>query len=86
MDDNKRQQLAVAARIDPLNWTVIVEQPTSEAYASATRLTRQLAVAAVLALLIMMGLGLLFGRRFIAPFSCCGPAHRPLPRASWKRV
>lgn len=67
VDDSGRQQLAVAAGIDPLKWMVIVEQPTSEAYASATRLTRQLGVAAVLALLVMIGVGLLFGRRFIAP-------------------
>lgn len=67
LDDNGHRQLAVAARIDPLNWTVIVEQPTSEAYANAARLTRQLAVAAAVALLVMIGVGLLFGRRFIAP-------------------
>ena len=67
VDESGRQQLAVAARIDPLKWMVIVEQPTSEAYANATRLTRQLAVAAGLALILMIGVGLLFGRRFIAP-------------------
>jgi signal transduction histidine kinase len=67
VDDGGRQQLAVAARIDPLNWTVIVEQPTSEAYANASRLTRQLTIAAIAALLVMIAVGLLFGRRFIAP-------------------
>jgi signal transduction histidine kinase len=46
---------------------VIVEQPTSEAYASATALRRQLTIAIAVALLIMIGIGLLFGRRFIAP-------------------
>lgn len=66
-DDEGRQQLAVAAVIDALNWTVIVEQPTEEAYASATRLRRQLEVAAGVALLAMVGVGLVFGRRFIAP-------------------
>src|SRR5581483_8283688 len=39
------RQLAVGARIDPLDWTVIVEQPTAEAYANATELQRQLIVA-----------------------------------------
>jgi signal transduction histidine kinase len=67
VDDNGNRQLAVADGIDPLNWTVIVEQPTSEAYANAARLTRQLTVAAAVALLVMIGVGLLFGRRFIAP-------------------
>lgn len=60
-------QLAVAARIPTLNWTVIVEQPTSEAYANATALERQLRIAIALALLITVIVGLFFGRRFIAP-------------------
>ena len=34
LDEDGRQQLGVAARIPALNWTVVVEQPTSEAYAS----------------------------------------------------
>jgi signal transduction histidine kinase len=67
VDDNGRQQLAVSARIDELGWTVIVEQPTSEAYASAIALQRQLTVAIAAALLVMIGIGLLFGRKFIAP-------------------
>src|SRR4051812_47072226 len=35
LDDGQRQ-LGVAARIPQLGWTVIVEQPTAEAYANAT--------------------------------------------------
>lgn len=66
-DDLGREQLSVAARIDALDWTVIVEQPTAEAYASAMRLQRQLVIAAGAALLAMVGVGLVFGRRFIAP-------------------
>jgi signal transduction histidine kinase len=66
-DEDGREQLGVAARIDTLGWTVIVEQPTDEAYASATRLQRQLMVAAALALLLMIGAGFVFGHRFIAP-------------------
>ena len=50
-----------------LNWTLIVEQPTSEAFAAATRLQRQLLVAIGAGLLVMLGVGLFFGRRFIAP-------------------
>jgi signal transduction histidine kinase len=67
VDENGRQQLAVSARIDELGWTVIVEQPTSEAYASAIALQRQLTIAIGAALLVMIGIGLLFGRKFIAP-------------------
>ncbi len=35
-EDGGRSQLGVATRIAALGWTVIVEQPTAEAYASAT--------------------------------------------------
>jgi signal transduction histidine kinase len=66
-DDTGAELLAVAAKIEPLGWTLIVEQPTSEAYESAVRLQRQLSVAITLALLLMIGVGLFFGRRFIAP-------------------
>ena len=60
-------QLTVAARIPALNWTVIVEQPTSEAYANAAALGQQLRIAIALALLVTIMVGLFFGRRFIAP-------------------
>src|SRR6185295_9572589 len=40
--DDGRDALGVAARIPELGWTVIVEQPTAEAYATATVLQRQL--------------------------------------------
>src|SRR4051794_35561052 len=44
-DEGGRRQLGVAARIPQLGWTVIVEQPTREAYANASALARQLVVA-----------------------------------------
>jgi signal transduction histidine kinase len=65
--DDGREQLAVSARIAPLNWTVVVEQPTSEAYANATELQQQLIVAILLGVGVMVVTGFLFGRRFIAP-------------------
>jgi signal transduction histidine kinase len=65
--DDGPKQLAVSARIEPLNWIVIVEQPTSEAYANATELQQQLIVAIAVGLALMVLTGLLFGRRFIAP-------------------
>ncbi len=67
VDENGTEQLAVATKLQPLNWTVIVEQPTSEAYAGARRLRTQLIVAISVALLVMIFVGWLFGRRFIAP-------------------
>ena len=66
-DEDGRDQLGVAARIAQLGWTVIVEQPTREAYASAGVLQRQLVIAISIALLLMITVGYLFGRSFIDP-------------------
>jgi signal transduction histidine kinase len=57
----------VASSIPELGWTVIVEQPTSEAFAIATRQERQLAVAIAMALLVTLGAGFLLGRSIIRP-------------------
>jgi signal transduction histidine kinase len=67
VDQDGRRQLGVAARIPQLGWTVIVEQPTAEAYASARELQRQLVVAISLALIAMIAVGYFFGRSFINP-------------------
>jgi signal transduction histidine kinase len=67
VDSDGRRDLGVAARIAPLGWTVVVEQPTSEAYATASQLQRQLAAAILAALFVMVALGYLFGRSFIDP-------------------
>ena len=67
VDEGGRAELGVASRIPLLGWTVIVEQPTSEAYASAAQLQRQLIVAISAALLVMIGIGYVFGRSFINP-------------------
>jgi signal transduction histidine kinase len=66
-DEAGIELLAVAAPIQPLGWTLIVEQPTDEAYASARRLQQQLSVAIAIALFVMIAIGLVFGRQFIAP-------------------
>jgi len=67
IDANGQATLGVAARIAQLGWTVIVEQPTAEAYANATVLQQQLVVAISIALLLMISAGYLFGRSFIIP-------------------
>src|SRR5205085_5570565 len=59
--------LGVAAAIPQLGWTVVVEQPTAEAYATATVLQKQLVVAISLALVAMITVGYFFGRTFINP-------------------
>jgi signal transduction histidine kinase len=67
VDDSGRRELGVAARIPQLGWTVIVAQPTNEAYATATVLQQQLVIAISLALVAMIAVGYLFGRTFINP-------------------
>ena len=56
-DDNGEEMLGVAARMTDPNWTVIVEQPTAEAFAATRRLERQLTIAIGLALLGTLVLG-----------------------------
>ncbi|HEV8315792.1 MAG TPA: sensor histidine kinase [Vicinamibacterales bacterium] len=59
--------LGVAAPVTALQWTVVVEQPTSEAFAIASRLQLQLGVAIGAALLLMVVAGYKSGRSFIQP-------------------
>ena len=61
------QMLGVAAPLELLSWTVMVEQPRSEAYAVADVLTRQLIYIIGLALLVTVSVGYFFGRSFIRP-------------------
>jgi len=65
--EDGRRELGVAARIASLGWTVIVEQPTGEAYANGARLQRLLVAVIALALLVMISIGYFFGRSFIVP-------------------
>ena len=66
-DDGGETELGVAAAMAPLGWTMIVEQPTREAYANAAVLQRQLVITISIALLLMISVGYLFGRQFIGP-------------------
>ena len=61
------QMLGVAAPLALLGWTVVVEQPRSEAYAVADQLTRQLILIIGVALLATVTVGYFFGRSFIRP-------------------
>jgi signal transduction histidine kinase len=63
-DEEGRTLLGVAAHVPTLGWTLVVEQPTNEAFASARELQRQLTVAISLAVLAMIAVGYLFGRRY----------------------
>lgn len=66
-DSRGRTILAVAASIESRGWTVVVEQPTSEAYRLATALQIQLVSVIAVALLVTLALGYLWGRSFIRP-------------------
>ena len=59
--------LGVAAQLHDLGWTVMVEQPVSEAFAIPLSLQQQLVIAIAVALLAMLVVGYVWGRRFIDP-------------------
>jgi signal transduction histidine kinase len=59
--------LGVGAHLPTLGWTVVVEQPISEAFKVSISSQRQLFVAIALALLAMLILGYIWGRQFIDP-------------------
>ena len=63
--ENGESMLAVAAPMAQPQWTVVVEQPTAEAFATTHRLERQLLAAIGIALLGTVVLGYLWGRSFI---------------------
>jgi signal transduction histidine kinase len=65
VDSSGRKMLAVGARVGTPSWTVIVEQPTDEAFAITRTLERQLTAAIALALLGTVVLGWFWGRSFI---------------------
>jgi len=57
--------IGVSAAVRNPQWTVVVEQPTTDAFAVATSLERQLIATIALALLSTVVLGWLWGRSFI---------------------
>ena len=61
------ETLGVAAYLPSLRWTVIVEQPTAEAFAIPFALQSQLVIAIAIALLAMLTVGYFWGRSFIEP-------------------
>ena len=65
--DGRGSLLGVASTLPSLGWTVIVEQPQSEAFAIPITLQRQLVTAITVALLAMLAVGYYWGRSFINP-------------------
>jgi len=66
-DEGRGPMLGVASHLPSLGWTVVVEQPQSEAFAIPIRLQWQLGIAIAIALMVMLALGYVFGYRFIDP-------------------
>jgi signal transduction histidine kinase len=67
LDGNGRSLLAVVADLEELGWTLILEQPTDEAYDVAIRLERQLRVAIGVVLLLTIAVGVVWARSLIGP-------------------
>ena len=64
-DSDGREKLAAVARVPDVNWTVVVEQPTAEAYGVSNQLKLQLVAAIAFALLGTVLLGWMWARSFI---------------------
>ena len=67
VDDKGVRRLGVTSPVKGQTWLLMLEQPTQEAFAASSGLGRQLALAALVALVLMMAVGFIIGRRFIAP-------------------
>lgn len=65
VDGRGIELIGVSAPVQTLGWQLIIEQPTREAYAAANRLTKQLTLLVLLFLFLMIGIGMLGGRRYI---------------------
>jgi signal transduction histidine kinase len=61
------QMLAVMKPVPILNWHVVIEQPTSEAFALARRVETTLVFMISLALLTMVAVASIWGRSFLRP-------------------
>ena len=77
-DLDDRKALATGARVDDLDWTAMVVQPESEAYAIATELAGQLRTAIALSVLGTIVLGWVWSRSFITRISLLTAATRSL--------
>ncbi|NOT43529.1 MAG: sensor histidine kinase [Acidobacteria bacterium] len=65
--DHRGELVGVASRVPALGWLVLVEQPTAEAFVIPLRLRNQIGVAILGALVTMLSIGYVAGRRFIDP-------------------
>ncbi|MFN7982581.1 MAG: ATP-binding protein [Vicinamibacterales bacterium] len=77
-DDHGVTHLGTAAAVPTIHATLLVEQPSDEAFAALSGLGHQLALAAVASLILMAAAGFVFGRRVIAPVLTLEHATRAL--------
>jgi len=78
LDDRDREMVAAAARVPDLDWTVVVEQPASEAFGIIGVMQRQLQAAIALVLLGTVILGWFWSRSFISRLVALTAATRAL--------
>ncbi len=64
-DERGIEEIGVSVPVPELGWALVIEQPTHEAYASATRLSFQLTFLIGAFLLVMVVIGTIGGRRYI---------------------
>jgi signal transduction histidine kinase len=83
-NEHGEPMLAAAAPVKEAGWTVIVEQPTREAFASTDQLERQLLVAIALALLVTMIAGYFWGRTFIQRIFALTRVTRSIAEGRWE--
>lgn len=73
-----REMLSVGTTVPLTGWTLLIEQPTSDAYALASRLVRQLALAIATALVLALGWSLWSARAVIKPIDTLADGTRQL--------
>jgi len=66
-NERGEEVLGVGAPIKSLGWGVVIEQPTKEAYAMASRMTHQLVALIITFVILMSIIGLWGGRQIVGP-------------------
>jgi signal transduction histidine kinase len=84
LNEEGKDMLAVAASVRQTEWTVVVEQPTAEAFATTHRLERQLLAAIALALLGTVIAGYFWGRTFIQRIFALTRVTRSIAEGKWE--
>lgn len=76
--EGERELLSVGTTVPLTRWVLLIEQPTSDAYALASRLVRQLAGAIATALVVALGWSLWSARAVIKPIDTLADGTRRL--------